>query len=141
MQIKKYLVVLALSSLPATLNADIAIIANSSVDIGEISTKEVSKIFLGKIKHLSDGTKIKLYDLPDDDQDKWSFYKTVTRKNSSQLNSYWARKLFTGQAEAPIVLSDASHVLRTVSSNQNAIGYVNTEDLDDSVKVLHIVTQ
>ena len=77
--------------------------------------------------------------MPDSSDIKWEFYQKVTRKSSSQLNSYWARKLFSGQAEAPIELKSATQMLRKVASTEGSVGYVDASLIDDSVKVLYTI--
>lgn len=127
---------------PCVANADIAIIAHPSLDINHLNHEEASNLFLGKVKTTKNGTIPLLYDLPDKNKIKASFYQRLTNRNPAQLHSYWARKLFSGQATfIPIKLSSTAEMLMMISSTKNAIGYLPTNNLNDNVKVLLIIKE
>lgn len=123
--------------LPRLASADIVIIAHPSLNIDTLTRNQASQLFLGKVKTTAVGEKPRLYELPDDDNIKTVFYQQLMNKSLTQLQSYWARKLFSGQATyIPVALQNSQQMLTTVANNENAIGFIWQDDLNSQVKVL-----
>lgn len=137
---KAYAIAWMLLILPVISIADIAIIANKNIGIDSLSVDEAERLFLGKTKTLENSERPLLYDLPDNHQLKKQFYLKLTNKTPSQLNSYRARKMFSGQANfMPIALSSLAEVLMLVESTSNSIGYIPADEASRSVKILLII--
>ena len=49
----------------------------------------------------------------------------------AQINAYWARLSFTGQANPPRRLADKAAIMQVVEKNQDALGYVDNLAPDD----------
>jgi len=64
------------------------------------------------------------------------FYEKLTGRPVEQINAYWARIMFTGQASPPQQLPDDKAVLQTVRENEGAIGYIDKTRVDKTVRVL-----
>lgn len=117
---------LALASLA---QAEVAVIVNPGASKAP-SQAEVANIFLGKDKSM------KGVDHKDWSATKNTFYNIVTNKSESQLKSYWSGLVFTGKGQPlPSVAGDAEVVAR-VAAEADAIGYVDSGAVNDSVKVL-----
>lgn len=117
---------LALASLA---QAEVAVIVNPGASKAP-SQAEVANIFLGKDKSM------KGVDQKDWSATKNTFYNVVTNKSESQLKSYWSGLVFTGKGQPlPSVVGDAEVVAR-VAAEADAIGYVDSAAVNDSVKVL-----
>jgi ABC-type phosphate transport system substrate-binding protein len=67
------------------------------------------------------------------------FYQSLTGRPVEQVNAYWARIIFTGQASPPIQLPDDDAVLKTVRTNEGAIGYIDKAHADKSVNTLLVL--
>ena len=65
-----------------------------------------------------------------------AFYRGLVNKSVAEVNAYWAKLLFTGRASPPQVVGNSRAVLAAVRDNKSAIGYVDSADVDDSVKVV-----
>jgi ABC-type phosphate transport system substrate-binding protein len=110
-------------------SAEVAVIVNPAAAKSP-SQAEVANIFLGKDKSM------KGVDHKDWTATKNSFYTQVTSKNESQLKSYWSGLVFTGKGQPlPSVAGDAE-VVAKVAAEADAIGYVDSSAVNDSVKVL-----
>ena len=57
----------------------------------------------------------------------------VSKERVDQINAYWARLSFTGQANPPRKLADKAAVLQVVEKNQDALGYVESIPADTDV--------
>ena len=119
----------ALLGMVSLAQAGVAVIVNPGAAKAP-SQSDVANIFLGKDKSMK-GV----------DQAGWTpakeaFYAGVTSKNESQLKSYWSGLIFTGKGQPlPSVADDAAMVAK-VAAEADAIGYVDSAAVNDSVKVL-----
>jgi len=118
---------------PATL-ADVAVIVHAKNTIATPPPKEVQDIFLGRTRAFADGR----FAMPIDQSSplRAEFYQALTARPIEQINAYWARLLFSGQASPPRQLADDAAVLKIVRENEAAIGYVDPAHIDRSVRVL-----
>ena len=105
---------------------DITIIANSNNELGNITRKQVADIYMGRITSLPNGSIPLPLDYQGNSAVRTRFYQSITGKNMAQINAYWARLSFTGQANPPRRLADKAAVMKVVEKNQDALGYVDT---------------
>lgn len=119
----------------ANLQAGIAVVVGKNVSATEAKKEDIANIFLGRTKALPDGTSLVPVDLDRDHPVRGEFYEKVTGQSVRAVVAAWAKIVFTGRGKAPAVKASASEVKAYVVS-QNAIGYISSEEVDDSVKVL-----
>jgi len=112
------------------------VIAHPDIKIDKLTRQQVSDLFLGKAKQLSDGTKVVVFDHKDDEVIKEEFYRKVTNMTIEQLKAYWAKIEFTGQNFPPLAYRGDQAVKRLVSHTTGGIGYIEEGDVDGTVKVL-----
>ena len=112
------------------------VIAHPDIKIDKLTRQQVSDLFLGKAKQLSDGTKVVVFDHKDDELIKEEFYRKVANMTIDQLKAYWAKIEFTGQAFPPLAYKGDQAVKRLVSHTTGGIGYIEEGDVDGTVKVL-----
>lgn len=117
-----------------SVHAEVAVIANQRNSVESLTPKQVQDIFLGRTRTFPDGR----YALPIDQSSalRAEFYQKLTDRPIEQINAFWARIMFTGQASPPLQLPDDAAVLKTVRENEGAIGYVEKSHLDKTVRVL-----
>jgi len=115
--------------------AEIAIIVNKSNNTA-IPDNNIKRIFMGKLKAYSNGDKILALNLKFGSSTRNEFDKKVLKKNSSQVKAYWSKLVFSGKGKPPPELVSDRDVLTLVSSDSNAIGYVDAASVDGSVRVI-----
>ncbi|WP_312931163.1 phosphate ABC transporter substrate-binding protein [Stutzerimonas nitrititolerans] len=120
---------LALLGVAVLAQAEVSVIVNPGATKAP-SQSEVANIFLGKDKSM------KGVDLKDWTPTKESFYSAVTSKSESQLKSYWSGLIFTGKGQPMASVADDAAVVAKVAAEADAIGYVDSAAVNDSVKVL-----
>lgn len=120
---------LALLGVAVLAQAEVSVIVNPGATKAP-SQSEVANIFLGKDKSM------KGVDLKDWTPTKESFYSAVTNKNESQLKSYWSGLIFTGKGQPMASVADDAAVVAKVAAEADAIGYIDSAAVNDSVKVL-----
>jgi len=127
------LLALLLMLAPAA-QADVAVVVHAKNAVAALSPKEVQDIFLGRKRTFPDGR----FALPVDQSSplRAEFYQILTARPLEQINAYWARLLFSGQASPPRQLPDDAAVLKMVRENEGAIAYVDPKHVDHSVRLL-----
>ena len=116
--------------------ADVVVIVNL-LGPDYLSQSQVSKLYLGKSKHLPGQGKAYIIDMVDDSNIKREFHNKVTHKNASQLQAYWSRLIFTGKGKPPHTVRTPELILSLVGSKANAIGYIDEALVNDRVKIAY----
>lgn len=131
------LLYLCLLLLPLSLQAELAVIGNLDSTVKSLSKREVQDIFMGRSRVLANGNFV----LPLDFSELRSeFYTKLTNRPIEQINAYWARIMFSGQASPPLSLPDEISIIHTVTENKSAISYLDLKHVDPKqVRVLLIL--
>lgn len=111
-----------------TANAGLVVVGHPSA--APLTKEQVADIYLGK--NLAAAP----VDLPDAAPLRAEFYSKVTGRDASQVKATWSRITFSGKGQPPKELPDAAAVKKAVAADPKAIGYINKEAADASVKVL-----
>lgn len=115
--------------------ADYVVIVHPS-NTAAINEKDVSRLFLGKVKRFSDGKQAIPINGPEGGPAREAFDAKVIGKTADQIKAYWTRLIFTGKGIAPKEVENDQEMLELVRANPNVIGYVNSNSVDDTVKVV-----
>ena len=97
----------------------------------------VERIFLAKVKHFPDGSVVKPLNLKQGHYLRNEFNSGFLSKTESQLSRYWSRLRFSGKASLPQEVATVDEVKAMIANNPNLIGYIDSMDVDDSIKVVH----
>lgn len=133
---KQLVILLSLWTFPVVCAAEISIIVHPKNPMASMTIKEVTRIYLGKQKTFSNGERVVPLDVDRELQLHKNFYHRVVKKSDAQLKSYWSRLVFTGKAQPPKAVLDSVEVMTLVAADPNMIGYIETDQVDDSVKVV-----
>jgi ABC-type phosphate transport system substrate-binding protein len=113
--------------------ADLVVIANTGGGFDKLSRDEAVNIFMGRYKKLPSG----ITALPvDETGEKAVFYRALVNKELPEIQSYWARLVFSGQSSPPRLMDNANEVIETVANNKGAIGYIDRKMVNARVKVV-----
>ncbi len=118
--------------LNASVFADVAVIVHPDNN-GELTQTEIERIFLGKSAQFPDGSEAIPINTTGSVNDE--FNQKVLGRNSSQIESYWAKLVFTGKGTPPKEVDEAS-VINLIKNNKNAIAYIDSGKVTDDVKVV-----
>ncbi|ASF47629.1 hypothetical protein CEK71_17025 [Methylovulum psychrotolerans] len=119
-----------------TAPADMVLIANAKISVASISREEVINIYMGRLRQMPSGAAAQPLDLPSDSEEKALFYRLLVNKEMADIDSYWARLIFSGRASPPRGVADQKAVLESVASDPNTIGYVERSVADKRVKII-----
>ena len=120
--------------LPQTVLAGVAVIVNPASPLSTVEAGEIKKVFLAKSKKIS-GHIIKPIDNGEGDiRDK--FLISVVGKKPRVFKSHWIRLIFSGKSAPLKSGGDDAGVKKWVSSHIDAIGFIDNDNVDDTVKVI-----
>jgi len=108
--------------------AEIVVVSGPNGDA--LDKDQLANLYLGKTFNR------KLIDLPEGNALRTDFYKKAVDREPAQVKAVWARVVFTGKGQAPLMLPDADFIKKAVATDPKAIGYIDKSQVDGTVKVL-----
>lgn len=142
MNIQKYLVFIIVvlgTVLAPNVQADLAIVVNPKSSVTEVSADEIKRLYIGKTKLLDSGARLVPVDHDDGREIKQEFYGKVVQKPLARLKVHWSRLIFSGRGRPPEVIGDDAKIKAWVADHENAIGYIDADMVDESVRAVLIV--
>jgi ABC-type phosphate transport system substrate-binding protein len=138
---KNFLLILVFSLLASTAAdandaSSIVVIVNPASGVENLTRDEVIDIFLGRYRKLPSGRAALPIDVAESSTERARFYRLLVKKSSTEMSSYWARLVFSGQTSPPFQVPDAKTAVELVQSNPNAIAYVDRASVNAHVKVV-----
>lgn len=125
----------ALMLMAGAAGAEVAVVVhpanNASVD-----QSELNRLFLGRGNSFSDGSRATPMNLAEGLPARDNFDSNVLNRSSAQLKAYWSRLVFTGKGTPPPEQPNAAAMKAAIAADPTAIGYVSSQDVDDTVKVV-----
>lgn len=116
--------------------ADFVVVANPDSGVEKLTKDEVINIYMGRFRKLSSGINAQPLDLVTPMSEKSRFYLIMVSKQLPEIDSYWARLMFSGQGLPPRQVGSTEEVLDIVSSNKGAIAYIDRKKIDKRVKIV-----
>jgi len=111
---------------------ELVLVVNPASGIENLSRTEVVNLYMGRFRQLPSGTTALPVDLIDV---RAEFYQLLVNKTLSEINSYWARLVFSGRTSPPRQAQDVAEVLDIVANNRGAIGYLRRRDINGTVRI------
>jgi hypothetical protein len=115
---------------------DFVVIANLQAGIDKMSKDEVINVYMGRNRKLASGINAQPIDIESPIGEKANFYTVMVDKELSEISSYWARLLFSGQGSPPKQVTNAEQALNIVSNSKGAIAYIDRKKVDKRVKIV-----
>ena len=116
-------------------HADVVVIVNPKNPAANLTSEQVSAMYLGNATTFPDGGALALADQPESAGIRSDFYQKATGRSVAQVKATWARITFTGKGTPPKELKSDADVKAFVASDPKAIGYIDSSAVDGSVKV------
>lgn len=114
------------------------IVTYAGVSEKTLSVNSLRSIFSMHLKTWPDGTKIRVFVLPDDAPLHQIFSKEKLNVFPYQLRSTWDRLVFSGTGQAPIKVNSIEEMFNKVAGTPGAIGYLWKANINENVNVLQI---
>jgi ABC-type phosphate transport system substrate-binding protein len=117
--------------------AQVIVIANSSVKATEVSKSDLRDVFTGAATELKDGSRVVPILLKAGTAHE-EFLQAYIGKNDTAYRAGWRSLVFSGQATMPKSLDGDAAVVEFVAHNAGAIGYISKGSAHEGVKVLAV---
>lgn len=122
-------------------HADFYLIVHSANPQQSLTHKEAVDLFMGRNRAFRNGDLAQVFDLPRDSAQRNDFYLRLTGMGPAQVNSYWARLMFSGQTMPPQAVADEAAMIETVRRSPGAVGWVRKEPADKQLRVLLVIKE
>jgi len=116
--------------------ADIAVIVAPSVKLDSITTEQLGRLYLRRANRYPDGVKLTPVDQESGSEIRKQFIQKVLWKTEIEVAEYWSRRMYSGKGRPPQRYRDDAAVIEAVTADPGVIGYINSDDVTDQVKVL-----
>lgn len=133
---KKRFISLLLLLLSVEVTADIALVTHPENPLTTLDIADARRLFLKQTYVFPGGGRAQVATLSRHSGLQLEFEKNVLNMSSSQLKSYWAKYLFTGQNRPPREFNSEEEIKQWIAVTPGALGYLHVNQVDDSVKVL-----
>lgn len=132
------IIILAICAAPLWAT-EVAVVVHKDNPLEDISLDNLRKICRAEKQFWDGGEKIYLLLRESGSQEKAIMLKTVYRMDEMELKKFWLAKLFREEIPSfPKTLGSNEAVKRFVAHVPNAIGFIDGQYVDDTVKVLTI---
>lgn len=118
--------------------ADVVAVVSAGSPVTTISKSQVADIFLGRATQLPGGEQAVPIDQPEGSTARNEFYFRFAEKSPAQLKAHWSKIIFTGRGQPPQEVSNGIEVRKRVAKSPHAIGYIEPNLVDSSVRVLQL---
>jgi len=134
--IEVVVIVLALLLSAGAAQADVVAVVSANSTVTTLSKNQVADIFLGKTTRFPDGSVVVPIDQAEGTLERNEFYIRFTGKSAAQIKAHWSKIIFTGRGQPPKALANGIQIRKLLAQNPHAIGYIERNMVDGSVKVL-----
>jgi ABC-type phosphate transport system substrate-binding protein len=129
---------LSFMSIPSAKTTGFKVIVNQDTDITSLTKKQVSRLFLKKVKTWDNNLKVAPVDLPSSADVRGIFSKKIHGKSVSAVKAYWQQRVFSGRDVPPPEKESDASIVAFVRNNPGAIGYVSENADVRGVKVISV---
>jgi ABC-type phosphate transport system substrate-binding protein len=126
----------ALSLAQARAIADVVAVVSTKSAVTTLTKAEVTDIFLGKVTRFPNGALAVPLDQAEGAVARDEFYAKVAGKSPAQIKAFWSKIIFTGRGQPPKEVANSIEMKKRIAENPAAIGYIEENLVDDSVRVV-----
>ena len=122
-------------ALCATARSDVVAVVSAKSAITALNKSQVADIFLGKVTSYPGGGAA----TPIDQEGRLiraQFYAMLVDQSPAQIKAYWSKIIFTGRGRPPQEVADSAEMKKILAVYPGAVGYIDSHDVDASVRVL-----
>ena len=139
--VKKIAFSVMLCFISVSCNADVSVVVHPSSKIESLTTKQIKKLFLGRLRMLPNTDReAVVVDQGADSLPHKRMYSELVRMTPTNLKRYRAAYLFSGKGRLPITVEGNDQVKDFVAGSLSAIGYIDAASVDDSVKSVYLLS-
>lgn len=115
--------------------AEVVVVVSARSEAPHFTKDQVADIFLGRPVVLPNGERAVALDQEEGAPMRAEFYAKFTGKSAAQVRAHWMQIVFTGRGSPPAAVSNSALVKLRLVENPNAVGYIERNMVDGSVRV------
>lgn len=112
------------------------VVMSADAGVERLTELEVRQLFTGATRTVG-GHVFTPLDLPRGSEVRERFYQRLVGKTPQQMRAWWARMVFTGKGYPLREVSGITELTLLVESATDYIGYMEAEQMVDSLKVVY----
>jgi hypothetical protein len=116
---------------------DLVVVTHPNNGIEKMSKDDVINIYMGRYRKMPNGVTAMPLDLKNPLGEKEKFYRIMVGKELAEINSYWARLMFSGQGSPPLQAENMDEVMELIKNNKGALAYMDKKKVDKRVRVVY----
>lgn len=116
---------------------DLVVVTHPNNGIEKMSKDDVINIYMGRYRKMPNGVTAMPLDLKNPLGEKERFYRIMVGKELAEINSYWARLMFSGQGSPPLQAEDMDEMMELIKNNKGALAYMDKKKVDKRVRVVY----
>lgn len=137
-----FFVMLFAGMLPiAAMAESIVVVVNPSSGVDALSQNEIINIFLGRFRQFPAGATAHPVDLPVAHPARAEFYRLLVDRSPAEMNSYWARLIFSGQTLPPVQTERLEDAVSAILGKPGGIGYLERSKVGGKLRVVFEFSQ
>lgn len=117
-------------------SAEVVAVVSARSTVSTLSRNQIIDIFLGRSNRFPDGSEAIPVDQAEGSAVRDEFYQRFAGRSPAQVKAHWSKIIFTGKGQPPRQAAGNADVKRLVVTHPGAIGYIERNDVDASVKAL-----
>jgi ABC-type phosphate transport system substrate-binding protein len=107
-------------------NPTFKVIVHATNPAQQLTKQELSQLFLKKVKQWKESNDAVLpVDLVDNSPIRQNFSETIHGRDVASIKAYWQKQIFSGRGVPPEEKKSDEEVLKYVSENPGAVGYIS----------------
>lgn len=119
---------------PTNTQAEVIMVAHPSNPVNHLSSREIQSIYLFKKITWENGLRIVPIHLGAQDSLRKLFSKKWLERSLGEIENFYLMRALSGQGQPPLIFLNTKEVKIYLQKNRGAIAYIESKDLDDSVK-------
>lgn len=128
-----------LLSLPLSAT-ELILIAHQN-NTNKLEQHSLIQLYLNKTSTFADGSAAVIFHSARDSEQHQQFCLSLLNLTAAQYQSYWSRLIFTGAAARPHFVLDDAEMLKNITTNKSAIGYISATTAPKNVRVIGYLTK
>lgn len=115
------------------------IVVNKDNPVEAITLHDLKDIYFGKKNFwTSEGSQVKISPVYNHGKIQDDFLKMLN-SSKSDFRRHWYKLVYSGQADPPKGMQEDNGVIRYVTQNKGAIGFVTSGSANETVKVIKVI--
>lgn len=126
----------AVPSMAESNNSEYVIVANKELPGDSINVASLKVLYQREVKTWKNS---EAEIIPVDLFTATGFYQNLFGKSYIQMQTYWMKMRSNYSMDLPVFKKDSESVKQFIAANKDAIGFIKSSDVDDSVKIIKLI--